>query len=384
MPKTARRKRWEAEAGLRRFELVSNEEVIAAVDRAERHRAPQRRDDAGVPWWEIVDHLGFVNTGWTTRQLHPQVDGLVTAGMLETSRRHSRTYWTLTDTARKRLATRRRAGKLPDLPESPQHRTWRMARTYAAEHIDRLHAEMSGDLDRAAALLTRGRRTRSDAWFELKERLSRGLWRLGAVTHCLHEWQEPDDATADIDDREDPGDERLSDDAQSRMHWLRNGRRRSDTWGWRDDEEEPVATEPVPALITVPAELVSYLHSGLHNELTVPAEGIMEAVGQADRGPEQYREHFEYLDDVRALLDLVGWAKPKQPAAVAIDLPANRRAVTAALDFAVSGSADELEDAEATESGPKLEAARQRVFALREFTTAVKQLAAELEGGGTE
>jgi|CZKG01.1.fsa_nt_gi hypothetical protein len=92
MPKTDRRKRWEAEAGLRRFEPVSDEEVIATVDRAERHRSPDHRGDPGVPWWEIVDHLGFVDTGWTTRQLRPQLDGLAAGGMLETARRHSRTY----------------------------------------------------------------------------------------------------------------------------------------------------------------------------------------------------------------------------------------------------------------------------------------------------
>jgi hypothetical protein len=101
--KTDRRKRWEAEAGLRRFEPVSDEEVIAAVDRAERHRAPDRRDDPGVTWWEIIDHLAFVNTGWTTRQLRPQVDGLAAGGMLETSRRHSRAYWALTATGSARV-----------------------------------------------------------------------------------------------------------------------------------------------------------------------------------------------------------------------------------------------------------------------------------------
>jgi hypothetical protein len=162
MKETDRRKRWEAEAGLRQFEPVADDEVIAAVDRAARHRAPEGRGDRGVPVWVIVDHLGFVRSGWATRQLRPQLDGLVAGGMLETSRRHGRTCWTLTSAARKRLAAWQRAGKVPELPESPQHRTWRMARTYAAENIDRLRAEVNADLDRAASRLAPGRHARSE------------------------------------------------------------------------------------------------------------------------------------------------------------------------------------------------------------------------------
>lgn len=152
-------------------------------------------------------------------------------GLLETSRRHGRTYWALTSAARSRLSAWRQAGEVIDLYESPQHRTWRMARAYSAENLDRLRAEVSSDLDRAVALLARGRRARSDAFFELKEHLSRKLQRLGSITHCLCEWQEPDDATQDIDEREDPGKERLSPEAQARLSWLRNGRRAPGTRG---------------------------------------------------------------------------------------------------------------------------------------------------------
>jgi hypothetical protein len=261
MDKTERKQRWEAEAALRRFEPVSDNEVLAAVERAERHRQPQNRDEDGVPWWEIVEHLGFVRSGWTTRQLRPQVDGLTFGGLLETSRRHSRTYWALTDAARKRLARWRQGGEAIELHESPQHRTWRMARAYSAENLDRLRTEVSSDLDRATALLARGRSARSDAFFELKEHLSRRLQRLGSITHCLYEWQEPDDATADVDEREGPGDERLSPEAQGKLRWLRNGRRRPASWGWSDDEEDLLASEPTPVLVTVPAELVGIFGS---------------------------------------------------------------------------------------------------------------------------
>src|ERR1019366_1013991 len=286
----------------------------------------------------------------------------------------------LSNAARKRLAAWQRAGKVPDLPESPQHRTWRMARTYAAENIDRLRSEVSVDLDRGAALLARGRRARSDAWFELKEHLSRRLWRLGSVTHCLYEWDEPDDTTADIDDREDPGDEQLSPDAPRRLHWLRNGRRKPDTRGWRDDKEALLASEPTPVLVNVPAELVGDLRIGLHNELTAPAEGVIEVISRADREirPEQYHEHLDYLDELCVLLDVVGWAIPKQQAAVALDLRRHQQAVISALDFAVRSSVDELEDAE--KGAPsKRDATAKRVAALHEFATATKELAAAIE-----
>jgi len=45
MDETDRKKRWEAEAGLRRFEPISDNEVLTAIDRAERHREPQKRDE---------------------------------------------------------------------------------------------------------------------------------------------------------------------------------------------------------------------------------------------------------------------------------------------------------------------------------------------------
>jgi hypothetical protein len=345
MDKTERKKRWEAEAALRRFEPVSDNEVLLAIERAERHREPRNRDEQGVPWFVIVEHLVFVGSGWTTRQLRPQVDGLVFGGLLETSRRHSRTYWALTDAARERLAAWRTSGEVVELHESPQHRTWRMAHAYSAENLDRLRTEVSGDLDRVIALLARGRRARSDSFFELKEHLSRRLQRLGSITHCLYEWQEPDDTAADVDAGKDPGDERLRPDARRKLRWLRSGRRRPESWGWHDDEEDRLARLPTPVLVTVPAELVGDLRIGLCNELIVPAQGVVKVASRADREsrPQHYHEHLDYLGELCVLLDLVGWANPQQQAAVVVDLRAHGRAVISALDFAVRSSVGEFE-----------------------------------------
>jgi hypothetical protein len=40
----------------------------------------------------------------------------------------------------------------------------------------------------------------SDEWFVLGERLSAACKRVGSATHCLHEWAEPTDAVADVDE----------------------------------------------------------------------------------------------------------------------------------------------------------------------------------------
>jgi hypothetical protein len=70
---------------LRRFEPVSDELVLAAVERAERHR---ERQDEGVMMGDIVEHLGFVHGSWTTRRLRPQIEAFIAAGLLVRSRRH--------------------------------------------------------------------------------------------------------------------------------------------------------------------------------------------------------------------------------------------------------------------------------------------------------
>jgi hypothetical protein len=368
MRKRDRKKQRDADAGRRRFEPVSDDLVLAAVDRAERHRWGSRSKDAGVAWGEIVAHLGFVHVGWTTRQLRPQVDALVAMGLLSTDRRHGRTYWTPTAITRRRLASLRRVGRAPYLPESPQHRIWRLARTSAAEHIDRFRIELGHELDKGTTLVARPRQTHSDAWFDLGDRVSDVCRLLGSATHCLYEWSEPDDATADVDERNDPGDERLGDAVRERMRRLRSGRR----W-WRTYSDEDDAPGSPPAeIVTVPAEIVDDLRVGLHNELGVPAEGILEVVGRTDRERrvEKYHEHLECLNEVCALLDLIGWAPPTQRTAVTIDLGSHRRAVLAALDFAVRTSTNELSDAATTDASS--ETTVKRVSVLREFAASVK------------
>jgi hypothetical protein len=86
---------------LRRFEPVFDELVLAAVERAERHR---EREGEGVMMSEIAEHLGFVHGSWTTRRLRPQIDAFIAAGLLSRSRRHGVVVWGLTSAGRGRVA----------------------------------------------------------------------------------------------------------------------------------------------------------------------------------------------------------------------------------------------------------------------------------------
>jgi hypothetical protein len=138
--------------------------------------------------------------------------------------------WTLTTAGRRRLRAARGAGRLAELPESPQHRAWRNARTAAAHEIERFGRSLSQDLAEATSLLEADPPARSDAWFELGERLGRSAWRLASAGYCLREWAEPDDARADLDDRTEPADEELDPAELARRRARRLGRRNITLW----------------------------------------------------------------------------------------------------------------------------------------------------------
>jgi hypothetical protein len=210
---------------LRRFEPVSDKLVLAAVERAERHR---ERQDEGVMMSDIAEHLGFVHGSWTTRRLRPQIEAFIAADLLVRSRRHGVVVWGLTSSGRRRVEQTSGAG---GLPESPQHRVWRHAQALAAEQIDGVCEQASGVLEEAMDVLD-SERVRSDAWFALAERLQSACWQLGSVTHCLSEWTEPDDATADVDDRTEPGDETIDPEELGGVRYRRGGRR--NVWKWAD------------------------------------------------------------------------------------------------------------------------------------------------------
>ena len=141
------RVRRDRDGELRRFEPVSDELVLAAVERAERHR---EREDEGVMMSDIAEHLGFVHGSWTTRRLRPQIEAFIVAGLLVRSRRHGVVVWGLTSSGRSRCE---QASGAVVLPESPQHRVWRHARALAAERIDGVCEQASGVLGEAMDVL---------------------------------------------------------------------------------------------------------------------------------------------------------------------------------------------------------------------------------------
>jgi hypothetical protein len=210
---------------LRRFEPVSDDLVLAAVERAERHR---EREGEGVMMSDIAEHLGFVHGSWTTRRLRPEIEAFIATGLLVRSRRHGVVVWGLTSSGRRRVE---QTSGAVGLPESPQHRVWRHARALAAERIDAVSEQASGVLAEAMdALDSDG--VRSDAWFALAERLQSACWQLGSVTYCLSEWPEPDDATPDVDDHTEPDDEQINPDELGGVRYRRGGRR--NVWKWAD------------------------------------------------------------------------------------------------------------------------------------------------------
>jgi hypothetical protein len=151
---------------LRRFEPVSDALVLAAVGRAEHHR---QREHEGILMSDLAEHLGFVHGSWTSRRLRPQLEALIEAGSLRRSRRHGVVVWELTSAGHRRLARAHRAGEVGVLPEAPQHRTWRNARASAGERIEWFREEMRRTLGEAGGLLDTD--ARSDAWFDISERL---------------------------------------------------------------------------------------------------------------------------------------------------------------------------------------------------------------------
>lgn len=184
--------------------------VLAAIDRAERHRGGTGE---GARMSNLAEHLGFVHGPWTARGLRLQLDALVEAGALERVKRQGLVLLVLTGKGRRRAA---RARRTVVLPESPQHRAWRQTRKKAVERIDGLREDARRAVQDAGRLLD-AEEADSEALFLLAVRLKEALQYLGSATYCAREWAEPDDALADIDNDRPP--------------WYRSSRRSTRGWG---------------------------------------------------------------------------------------------------------------------------------------------------------
>lgn len=180
-------------------DVVPDPLVLAALDRAERH---SNHDRGGVIVATLYDHLGVRKQTAAARRVREQVAVLVEAGSVERARRNGVATVVLTAAGRRRLARAQRAGTVPALPESPQHRKWREAHDRAEVEVDRFvqqaHeaiGEVVGLLDGLAGLTPH--RPTSDALLAARERLHHALFLAASATYCFYEWPEPDDATRD-------------------------------------------------------------------------------------------------------------------------------------------------------------------------------------------
>jgi hypothetical protein len=186
--------------------LPSKEQVLAAIERAERHRRKLddpvvyrgKPDQPGVLFATVKEHLGLARGGWTTIQLRPTWKALEAAGLIEQFRASSLTLWRLTTAGQKHLDAARKAGKVGALPESPQHRHWRQARQIATVHISEFREHLRRLLADATGLLDAHDPANSDTWHALGRRLEFACEALASASYCLYEWPEPDDSRADL------------------------------------------------------------------------------------------------------------------------------------------------------------------------------------------
>jgi hypothetical protein len=206
-------------------ELIPDELILAAIDRAARHRGR----DGGVPRGLIYMHLAIPSRSGAARHAYRRLPVLEVAGLLIRSRRNGIEVWELTSAGRRRLRAARRADRVV-LPESPQHRAWREARTLAGQEIGRFRRELDRGLTSAHRALRREPPVGSDTFFELAQQLRRECRRLGSAIYCLREWPEPDDARPDSYENLDPGEEHLPAIEQQRLRILRVGRRGIAPW----------------------------------------------------------------------------------------------------------------------------------------------------------
>jgi hypothetical protein len=205
----------------------STARLLAALERASRHHAAEAR---AVPAWAILAHLGIARRSAAATAVRRSLRELERTGSVERSHRHGVEVWELAAAGGELLRRARRARRVPALPESPQHRAWRDSRRAAGQEIERFRGALGELLGRGADLLAADPPPRSDTWLELGESLRLAARRLGSASHCLYEWAEPDDARADVDVHEDPGDRRLDPARRDRLRALRAGRRNIRLW----------------------------------------------------------------------------------------------------------------------------------------------------------
>jgi hypothetical protein len=166
----------------------SQELVLAAVQRAARHRVPE---PGPAPLWLVRAHLAVPPRSRGARVLRIRLGDLERQGLLTRGSEHGLPVWSPTASGRSALAD----GGEERLPDSPRRRVWRQARIAAAQELPRFRSRLSATLAEAQRMLAAppAAAPPSEAWLELGRRLDGDCRRLASAWHCLHEWPEPDD-----------------------------------------------------------------------------------------------------------------------------------------------------------------------------------------------
>jgi hypothetical protein len=131
---------------------------------------------------------------------------------------------------------------------------------------------------------------------------------------------------------------------------------------------------------------------GLHSVLGQAAQEVSLITDRKGREthPEWYREPLVRFDRARMLLDLLGWGDPARPGDVLLDVREHGWALLKGLKVALIVGDDDL--AEASRVDEERKARREpavegetvlRVFALREYVTAVEEHLDRLAGSGS-
>ena len=213
---------------------TSTDDVLLAATRRAVLHDPRGRGH--VPIWVLLEHLGILRRSARASAARERLTRLEQRGWIERSSAHGVPMWALSKAGTRRLRRAERAGVSLELPESPQHRAWRQARSLATQEMDRFTSELQRACGEAGALLQSERQEeiRSDAWLEVGARIARDCRLLASARHCLSEWPEPEETHADIDTLSAPGDELLEHDRLRALRVLRAGRRNTLLWRERD------------------------------------------------------------------------------------------------------------------------------------------------------
>lgn len=134
--------------------------------------------------------------------------------------------------------------------------------------------------------------------------------------------------------------------------------------------------------LTIPAKLISDVRASLFSLMGDAAEGIDLTLIQPDRElyPEWFEKERKQLEDVFALLDLIGWPADGESREVKVDLPSHGQSLKEALATFLPVIENELEEADANDAyreskgnPPRKAEIAARLAAFREFVPLVEQ-----------